>query len=188
MAGTLHILGIAGSLRAGSYNRSALREAQGLAPEGMVIDIFDLAPLPLFNGDHDGPNTPAVVRDFQERVRAADGLLVVTPEYLHSIPGVLKNAFDWASRGGDQSPLLGKPFAMMGFVTGASGSRWGQYHLRNICHATDMLPLGRPEVYVSDVASKFDQDGRLTDAATRRAVADLLDAFARWIDRLRPAR
>jgi len=188
MPGTLHILGIAGSLRAGSYNRAALRAAPGLAPEGMLIESYDLAPLPMFNSDHDGPNTPPVVRDFQERVRAADGLLVVTPEYLHSIPGVLKNAIDWASRGGEKSALLGKPFAMMGFVTGASGSRWGQYHLRHICHATDMLPLNRPEVYVSDVAAKFDAEGHLTDEATRRAVRDLLDAFARWIDRLRPAR
>lgn len=185
MADPLRILGISGSIRSGSYNRAALRAAVGLAPEGMDIEVFDLAPLPMYNGDLDGPSTPPVVQDFQARVRSAGGLLVVTPEYLHSIPGVLKNAFDWASRGGDNSPLLGKPIAMMGFVTGGSGSRWGQYHLRHICHATDMLPLNRPEVYVTDVRSKFDEAGNLTHEATQQAIRELLGAFGLWIERLR---
>ena len=185
MEGTLRILGISGSIRTGSYNRAALRAARDLAPEGMDIEVFDLAPLPMYNGDLDGPATPAVVQDFQARIRSADGLLVVTPEYLHSIPGVLKNALDWGSRGGDNSPLLGKPIAMMGFVTGGSGSRWGQYHLRHICHATNMLPLNRPEIYVTDVREKFDEAGTLTHEPTRQAIRELLSAFGLWIDRLR---
>lgn len=185
MTDPLRILGVSGSIRAGSYNRSALRAAVGLSPEGMDIEIFDLARLPMYNGDLDGEATPPMVRDFQSQVRSADGLLVVTPEYLHSIPGVLKNALDWASRGGDNSPLLGKPIAMMGCVTGASGSRWGQYHLRQICHATDMLPLNRPEIYVTDVRNKFDETGVLTHDPTRQAIRELLGAFGLWIERLR---
>ena len=103
----LTILGIPGSLRRNSFNHGALRAAQQQTPEGVRLDIYELTDIPLFNADVEVSDFPATARDLQERIRAADGLLIVTPEYLHSIPGVLKNAIDWASRGGENSPLRG---------------------------------------------------------------------------------
>ena len=182
MARSLSVVGIAGSLRRQSYNRALLRAARDVAPEGMQIDIFDLSDLPLYNWDVEMSAFPEPARNLQERIRAADGLLVAIPEYLHSMPGVFKNAIDWASRGGDRSPLRGKPVAMMGVANGAAGTRWSQTHFRQVCHNTDMLPLAKPELYISDAQEKFDTKGNLVDEAVKTSLQALLSAFAAWID------
>ena len=111
--GTVRILGIAGSLRRSSFNAATLRAAQELAPSGMTIESFDIAPIPSYNEDVRQQGYPAPVEDLRVRIKAADGLLIVTPEYNYSIPGVLKNAIDWASRPPEQ-PFDGKPIGLMG--------------------------------------------------------------------------
>src|SRR5581483_10504332 len=133
-------------------------------------------PIPLFNYDVQMSAFPEPVRDLQDRIRAADGLLIVTPEYHHSIPGVLKNAIDWATRG--ESPLAGKPVGIMGAATGGSGTRWGQMHFRQVCQATEMIAMNRPEVYLSDAAARFDAAGSLTDAAAEASVREFMLALA----------
>lgn len=129
MTETITILGIAGSLRRDSYNRAALRAAQALAPTEATIDVFDLQGIPPFNQDEE-QHPPAPVADLKTRIRAADAILIVTPEYNYSIPGVLKNAIDWASRPYGDSAWEGKPVAVMGASVGTLGTAHAQYHLR----------------------------------------------------------
>lgn len=176
----VHVLGFAGSLRAGSYNRAALRAAQELLPEGMTLTIFDLAPIPLYNADLDTAGAPESVRAFKELIAAADALLIVTPEYNGSIPSVLKNALDWASRPPSDAPLDGKPLAMMGATPGTMGTVRAQYHLRQVCAATNMHTLNRPEVFISQAAQKFDAEGQLIDGPTREWIAKLMSALGEW--------
>ena len=129
VADQINVLGFAGSLRQGSYNKMALRAAIELAPAGMTIETFDLAPIEPYNEDVKQRGFPPPVQEFREKIRAADALLIVTPEYNYSIPGVLKNAIDWASRPPEQ-PFNGKPIAIMGVSPGRLGSARAQYHLR----------------------------------------------------------
>ncbi len=124
----LHILGIPGSLRSGSYNRGLLRAAAELMPAGITLDIADLAKIPLYNEDILS-TWPEAVAHLQEQIRLADGVIIATPEYNHSIPGVLKNALDWASRPMKTQPFAGKPLAVMG-AGGRSGTVWAQDHLK----------------------------------------------------------
>jgi chromate reductase len=130
VADPISVLGFAGSLRARSYNRAALRAAVELAPAGMSIESFDLAPIPLYNEDVKQQGFPPAVQDFRDKIRAADALLIVTPEYNHSIPGVLKNALDWASRPAGKSALSGTPVAVIGASTGMFGGVWAQAETR----------------------------------------------------------
>jgi chromate reductase len=181
----LRVLGIAGSLRAGSYNRALLRAARELAPEGMGISTFDLAPIPLYNADVQAQGDPEPVVALKAAIQEADALLIATPEYNYSIPGVLKNAIDWASRPPDTSPLNGKPVAIMGASTGNYGTARAQMHLRQVCILTNMLPVNRPEVLVFRAQEKFDAEGQLIDEATRQFVRKLLEALAEWTLRLR---
>ena len=122
---------------------------------------------------------------FKERIAAADALLIAAPEYNYSMPGVLKNAIDWASRPPDASPLNGKPVALMGASVGLLGTARSQYHLRQVCVFTNMLPLNRPEVFVGRAHEKFDAQGRLIDENTRKHVKGLLEAVRDWTRRLR---
>src|SRR5215469_12980358 len=164
--GGLRILGIAGSLRRGSFNAATLRTAHELAPAGMAIDVFDIAPIPLYNEDVRQQGFPAPVEDLRTRIKAADGLLIVTPEYNYSIPGVLKNAVDWASRPPEQ-PFDGKPIGLMGASAGALGTARAQYHLRQCFVFLNGLVMNRPEVMIPQAHNKFDTTGKLTDQATR---------------------
>jgi chromate reductase len=183
---TLRVLGIAGSLREGSYNRALLRAAQGLAPAEMEIVTFDqLGSIPLYNEDVLAQGTPAPVAAFKEAIRDADALLIVTPEYNYSIPGVLKNAIDWASRPAQTSPLGGKPVALMGASTGLFGTVRAQMHLRQVCVYTNMLALTRPQVFVARARDKFDEQGRLIDETSIGFVRDLLESLLEWTLRLR---
>ncbi|WP_448188837.1 NADPH-dependent FMN reductase [Azospirillum sp. sgz301742] len=182
MAPPIHVLGFAGSLRKASTNRSLLRVATEVVPEGMVLEVFDLSPIPLYNGDVEAAGLPEPVRDFRERIRAADALLIACPEYNYSIPGVLKNAIDWASRPPDQ-PFADKPLALMG-AGGGLGTARSQYHLRQTCVFLDLHPLNKPELLVRN-AESFNPDGSLKDGSVPGKVAALLTALAAWTRRLR---
>jgi chromate reductase len=179
----LKVLGISGSLRKGSFNTALLRAAAELLPEGMTLETFDLSPIPLYNGDVEAVGTPAPVVDFKARIAAADALLIVTPEYNYSIPGVLKNALDWASRPAMSSPLNGKPLAMMG-AGGRFGTTRAQHHLRQVATFTNMLPVNRPEVAVTIMGS-FDEDGRLINEDSRALIQQLLRALKDWTLKLK---
>lgn len=179
MSSPLTILGIAGSLRKQSFNRAALRAAQELAPSDAKIEIFELDGIPAFNQDEEA-NPPEKVVRFKERIRAADAILIATPEYNYSVPGVLKNAIDWASRPYGDSAWEGKPVAVMGASIGSLGTGRAQYHLRQSFVFLDMYPLNRPEVMIANAASRFDQQGNLTDNDTRDRIHQLLEALVEW--------
>ncbi len=179
MGRDLTILGIAGSLRKGSYNRAALRAAKELAPPEARIEIFELDGIPPFNQDEERRPPERVVK-FKERIRAADAILIVTPEYNYSVPGVLKNAIDWASRPYGDSAWEGKPVAVMGASSGALGSARAQYHLRQSFVFLNMYALNQPEVMIANAASRFDEQGRLADEDTRERIRNLLTALVAW--------
>src|SRR5688572_31334202 len=169
MSGTCNILGIAGSLRRESYNRSAMRAATQLVPAGARIDVFDLDGIPGFNQDDEQYPPPKVV-ELKARVRAADALLFVTPEYNYSVPGVLKNAIDWASRPYGDSAWSGKPVAIMGASVGAIGTARAQYHLRQMFVFLNMYAVNQPEVMVANAHKHFDENGNLTDEKAKTLV------------------
>lgn len=173
----LKVLGLSGSLRKGSYNTALLRAAQELAPDGMTIEIFDLAPIPFYNDDVREKGYPPEVEKMRTAMREADGILLVTPEYNRSISGVLKNAIDWASRGPDQ-PFDGKPVAIMGASRGILGTIMANHHLRQILVYLNAHMVNGPEVLVGGSPSKFDDKGKLTDQATRDFVRKHLERFA----------
>jgi chromate reductase len=179
------ILGIAGSLRAGSFNRAALVAAQSLVPDGARIEIFELKGIPPFNQDED-QHPPAIVSELKARIRAADAILFATPEYNYSIPGVLKNAIDWASRPYGDNAWDGKPAAIMGASVGAIGTARAQYHLRQICVFLNLHVLNRPEVMISKAPRGFDDHGVLTDESTQQHIRKLLQALVDWTIRLKP--
>lgn len=179
----INILGIAGSLRRQSYNRSALRAAQQLAPAGVTLNIFELDGLPGFNQD-DEKNPPAKVVELKQQIRAADALLFVTPEYNYSVPGVLKNAIDWASRPYGDNAWAGKPAAIMGASIGNIATARAQYHLRQIFVFLNVLAINQPEVMIGNAAERFDAEGNLTDENTREHVRKLLQALVDWTARI----
>jgi len=179
MNNPMTILGIAGSLRKASFNRGALRAAEQLVPERVKLEIFDLAGIPPFNQDED-THPPERVAQFKQRIRSADAILIVTPEYNYSIPGVLKNAIDWASRPYGDSAWEGKPVAVMGASVGGQGTSRAQYHLRQVFVFLNMYPLNRPEVMITNAAQRFDAEGNLTDESTKTAIQKLLVALVAW--------
>jgi len=180
----MRIVAISGSLREKSLNRAALRAAMRLAPEGVTIEPAVIGDLPLYNEDlrQQGSFPPAVVR-LRSELAAADAILFVTPEYNYSVPGVLKNAIDWASRPPDQ-PFDGKPVAVMGASPGAFGTARAQYHLRQMLVFLNAHFVNRPEVMIGNAAGKFDEAGDLTDEATREHIRKLLLALQAWTLRL----
>ena len=182
---SLTILGIAGSLRRASYNRGLVRAAVELAPAGMTVVPYDLAEIPLFNADVEAEGDPAAVADFKRAIAGADALLIATPEYNHCVPGVLKNAIDWASRPARRSVLSEKPVAILGASTGRGATARAQAHLRDGLAFTNGLVLPLPEVLVGLAGERFDDAGDLTDEETRAEVRDLLVALGAWTRRLR---
>jgi chromate reductase, NAD(P)H dehydrogenase (quinone) len=186
MVETIRILGFAGSLRQGSYNRALLRAAQELAPRGMVIEIFDLAAVPLYNADVEARGDPDGVSAFKAAIRGADALLIACPEYNHGVPGVLKNAIDWASRPPRDAALNRKPLALVGASPGMTGSARGQSQLRQAFEFTNSYALPQPEMLVAHAHEKFDQQGTLVDQATRDFLRRLLNALAEWAVSFRP--
>jgi chromate reductase, NAD(P)H dehydrogenase (quinone) len=183
-SGTVRILGMAGSLRRSSFNAAALRVAQELAPAGMTIEIFDLAQIPMYNEDVRQEGFPPPVADFRARIKAADGLLIATPEYNYSTSGVLKNAIDWASRPPEQ-PFDGKPIGLMGASAGTLGTARAQYHLRQMFVFLNGLVMNRPEVMIPGAQNKFDAEGKLTDQQTRDFISAHLVALKAWVLRMK---
>ena len=179
----IKILGIAGSLRRASYNKAALRAARQLVPEDATLDIFELDGIPGFNQD-DESQPPAKVTELKNRVRAADAILFATPEYNYSIPGMLKNAIDWASRPYGDSAWDGKPVAVMGASVGMLGTARAQYHLRQSFVFLNMYPLNQPEVMIANATERFDADGNLVDEKTKELIRQLLHGLVAWTRRL----
>ena len=180
----LHVLAFAGSLRAASYNKMLLRAAQELAPAGMHIETYDISGIPLYNEDVEAAGVPPAVEAFRAAIAAGDALLIAVPEYNHGVPGVLKNAIDWASRPPRSSPLSGKPTALLGASPGQTGTARAQTQLRASFVFTNTPVLPQPEVLVFRAHEKFDADGRLTDDGTRLFIGKLLVALADWTARL----
>jgi len=175
----ISILGFAGSLRKGSFNRGLLRIAKELVPQEAELEIFDLEGIPPFNQDLEN-QPPQKVKEFKAKIRAADAVLIVTPEYNYSIPGVLKNAIDWASRPYGDNALEGKPVALMGASIGMLGTARAQYHLRQCFVWLNMYPLNQPEVMVPFAEEKFDANGTLTDQKTKEKIKELLESLINW--------
>ena len=185
---TITVLGIAGSLRRGSYNRALLRSAQSLTPDDMHLDPFDLQGVPFYDADVEKQGDPEPVTALKRRVREADALVIATPEYQHSLPGVLKNALDWASRPPKDPPLKGKPIAMMGATPGRYGTARAQAELRKVLAYNDAVVVNRPEVLVAHAGETFDESGELVDETARELVSELLMALGWWARLLRDAR
>jgi chromate reductase, NAD(P)H dehydrogenase (quinone) len=183
----IRILGIAGSLRRHSYNRAALRAARELVPEGSNLEIFELAGIPPFSED-DERQPPAKVTELKRRIRESDAVLIVTPEYNYSIPGVLKNAIDWASRPHGDSAWTDKPVAVMGASVGRLGTARAQYHLRQVFVFLNMHAVNQPEVMIGDAAKHFDGDGKLTNETTKDLIRQLLRNLVDWARRLGQAK
>jgi chromate reductase len=179
----LHILGFAGSLRKLSYNRGLIAAARELAPADMRIEIWDIAEIPLYNGDVEAAGDPPPVVSFKAAMRSADALLIATPEYNYGIPGVAKNAIDWASRPARQSPLNGKPVGIMGASPGMAGTARAQLQLRQAFTFTDSYCMPQPELLVARAAEKFDAQSRLTDQKTRELLGAFLLALSAWTRR-----
>ena len=180
---SINVLGICGSLRAKSFNRSALLAAAELMPAGMQLTVADYADVPLFNQDVQDKGFPEAVMRLAQQIREADALLIASPEYNFSISGVLKNAIDWLSRV-PAPPFKDKPVAILSATMGPLGGARQQYELRKVLGSQDALVLVKPEVFIGQAQTKFDAEGKLTDAATRKAVTDQMLALERWIARV----
>jgi chromate reductase len=185
MSKPIRILGIAGSLRRESYNRAALRAAAQLVPRDASLDIVELDGIPGFNQD-DEKNPPARILELKNRIRKADAILIVTPEYNYSVPGVLKNAIDWVSRPYGDNAWTGKPVAIMGASIGTIGTARAQYHLRQMFVFLNMFPINQPEVMIGNAAERFDGEGNLTDETTKDHIRRLLQSLVEWTRRLAP--
>jgi chromate reductase len=173
------ILGIAGSLREASYNRALLRAARELLPEGVELREFDPRDLPFYDADIEAGGDPEPVVAFKEAIRDADALLIATPEYNRGVPGVLKNAIDWASRPPLASPVAGKPVAIVGASTGRGGTARAQEQLNAALEYSRATVLEQPEVLVPEAFMRFDEHGELVDESVRADLAELLDALVR---------
>jgi len=178
------ILGFAGSLRRASYNRGLIRAASELAPTGIVVDIFDLAGIPLYNQDVEDAGEPPSVVALKRAIAEADALLVATPEYNHGVPGVLKNAIDWASRPRITSPLRDKAVAVVGASPGQGSTARAQAQLRDAFVFTGACVMPQPELLIAAAASHFDDDGNLTDPAMRASLLELVEALRSWTLRI----
>lgn len=174
MADQVKILGIAGSLRKASYNRGALRAAQQLCPQGAKIDVVELDGIPPFNQDEER-NPPQKVIDFKNRIRGADAILLVTPEYNYGMPGVLKNAIDWASRPYGDNAWNGKPVAIMSAAMSLGGGVRAQYQLRQAFVFLNMDAVVQPEVAINNIGERFDEQGNLKDETSRKLIRQLLE-------------
>jgi chromate reductase len=186
MEETVRILGFVGSLRKGSYNKALMRAAVELVPDDAAIEVFDLEGIPPFNQDLEN-QPPPKLREFKAKIRAADALLIATPEYNYSVPGVLKNAIDAASRPYADKVFDGKPAAVMSTSTGHLGGARAQYHLRQSFVFLNMYPINHPEVMLPFAAQNFDENGTLTNEDTRKLIRQLLEELVRWTRKLKAA-
>lgn len=180
MTDTVNVVAVAGSLRRASFNRGLVRAAVEAGLPGLTVTPFDLIDVPLYNGDVEDRGDPAAVVELKRAIGEADGLLVATPEYNRGMPGVLKNALDWASRAPERA-LAAKPVALVGATPGGFGTRASQFQIRQILGNPGAIVLPKPELWVSGARDKFDDDGNLTDEPTRERLVEVLGAFRDWI-------
>lgn len=180
----LHIVGFAGSLRHGSYNKGLLRAAMENLPTGVTLQIEDLGDIPPFSMDLEAAGGTPATQALKEAVRAADALLLAVPEHNYSFSGVMKNAIDWLSRPFDTSVLLGKPVAIMGASSGRMGTARAQAALRPVLAATGCLVMIKPELFVAQAGKVCDQDGNVIDEDTRSRVRAMVEALVSWTRRL----
>jgi len=180
------ILAIAGSLRQGSYNQGLLRAAQEVAPEWVEVQFFDIGTLPFFNEDVEAAGDPEPVRQFKDAIRASNALLIATPEYNGSVPRILANAIDWASRPTGRSALRNKPVAVMGAVLGKSGSANAQAILRGVLGRIGAVVVPDPQILVPQASKLFDEQVNLRDEGTREEIRQLVEAVAHWCRRVQP--
>jgi chromate reductase len=177
------VCGIAGSLRRGASNRSLLRAAAELAPERMTITLFDrLGEVPLYDADVEAQGDPEAVVALKSAIREADALLIATPEYNHGVPGVLKNAIDWASRPPSATVLAGKPAALIGASPGRTGTARAQLMLRASLVSTQTPVLLGPELLIGEAQKKFAEDGSLADEPTRKFLRAHLERLLAWVE------
>ena len=186
MADQVKILGIAGSLRKASYNRGALRAAQQLCPPEAKIEVFELDGIPGFNQDEER-HPPQKVVELKQRIRSADALLLATPEYNYGVPGVLKNAIDWASRPYGDNAWDGKPVAIMSAAMSMGGGVRAQYQLRQSFVFLNMEAVVQPEVAINNVGERFDEQSNLKDETSRKLIAQLLQNLVHKARILKPA-
>ena len=184
MDSKINILGFGGSLRKGSYNRALLNAALELVPEGATLEVFEIHGISLFNQDLEA-SPPEKVREFKRKIKAVDAILIATPEHNYSVPGVLKNAIDWASRPYGDNSFEGKPVAVMSASIGMLGGARAQYQMRQMFVFLDMHPINTPEVFVSYAGQKFDNQGRLADEKSRQMIKNLLQALVDWTIRIK---
>lgn len=178
----MKIIAISGALRKASTNTALLRTVKALAPPEMTIEIATLHGIPLYDGDaENATGKPKPVTVLGERIRGADGVIISTPEYNFSVPGVLKNATDWLSRG--DNPFKWKRVGVIGASSGPIGTARSQYHLRQNLQGLEAIVMPKPEVFVGNSGLKFDADGNLTDDLTKKIITVWLAAFADWVKR-----
>lgn len=178
------VLAISGSLRKASYNTALLRTLIERAPASLAITLADIADIPVYNGDDETAHgQPSAAKALSDRIRAADGVIIGTPEYNFSIPGGLKNALDWISRPKDQ-PFRGKTAGVVGASNGPVGTARSQYHVRQVLVSLEAVTMTKPEVLLTNAGSKFDASGKLTDAPTLEVVDRWLKAYEAWIAKL----
>ncbi|MCL5122579.1 MAG: NAD(P)H-dependent oxidoreductase [Candidatus Marsarchaeota archaeon] len=184
MGDKTRILGVAGSLRKDSYNRALLGAIAGIAPDGIEVEIYELNDIPLYNQDIDTPESmPESVRDFKRRIKEADAILFVTPEYNRSIPGVLKNAIDWASRPYNDNSFDDKPVATIGATDGMLGTAVVQYHLREVFSFLNAHPMERPQLFISGISKKL-AGGKVQDEELKRLLLLFINNLALWAARI----
>lgn len=181
---TVHILGIAGSLRKGSFNKALLKSAFELLPKDTVLEIVDISGIPFFNQDLE-QNPPEIVKQFKSKIKRSDAILFATPEYNFSVPGVLKNSIEWASRPKDDNAFLGKTAAIMSASISMLGGIRAQLHLRQILLDVNVYSVIKPEVIVTFAEKKFDANGKLVDPDSRKFLSQLLQNLVSLTRKLR---
>lgn len=179
----IHIVALLGSLRLDSFNKMVLNTAFDLCPVNAEIELAEIRNLPLFNADME-TNLPEEVITLKAKIKSADAILFVTPEYNYSIPGALKNAIDWGSRPYTDNSWEGKPVAVMSASPGLLGGSRAQYHLRQCFVFLNMFPLNRPEVIIPNVQEKV-ADGKVVDDHTKEKIAEQLIALVAWSKKLK---
>ena len=176
-----HVAVFVGSLRKDSFNRKVANTLVALAPASLKLELLEIGQLPLYNQDDDS-NPPEAWTTFRQRVRAADAVLFVTPEYNRSVPGVLKNALDVASRPYGQSACDGKPGAVISVSPGALGAFGANHHLRQSLVFLNVPVMQQPEAYIGGAANLFDPAGKLVNESTREFLQKFMQAFAAWVE------
>ena len=178
----LKVVAIVGSLRKESFNKKLMRAVNKLNHPDIEFDILKIDDIPLFNQDNE-TNLPPVVAELKNKVSSADGVLLVTPEYNRSIPGVLKNVIDWGTRPYGKNAWKGKPTGIIGASPGVIGTAVAQSHLRSVMLALGAIVMGLPEVYIYFKDGLIDENGNISDDKTKQFLQEFLNQFSKWIDK-----